>query len=96
MHSRAASTRPCVGEPAARGEAVRDVDDAPLPEQPPVGAAVAGGAAVVDVHDGEAAAGPVLHAEAEHGRAAAVGPPWIITSSGGSSPAGPVTGLAGG
>ena len=48
-------------------DAVVDVDDAPLPVQAiAVRAPIARAAAVVHVEHGDAAAGPVLHAEIEH------------------------------
>src|SRR5260221_9116604 len=70
----AADRQPVAVHQPARDQILRAVDAvvqvyyAPLPVEPlAIGAAVAGAAAVVDIQQGEAAAGPVLVAEAQHG-----------------------------
>src|SRR5690606_22788572 len=64
-----------LGEEAGGGDAVVDVDHAPLPvELSAERAAVTGGAAVVDVDDGDPPAGPELRGQAELGSGRAGGP----------------------
>ena len=80
-----------LGEVLGAGDAVVDVDDPPLALEPlAVVPSVAGRAAVVDVEHGVAAAREQLQCRsAKPENAGAVGPPWLVTMSGGSSPAGP-------
>jgi hypothetical protein len=80
------------------GDAVVDVVDAPgAVERLAVGAAVAGAAAVVDVQDREPRLVQNCVLNLRTVLVPDVGPPWDITISGGSSPAGPfASGFAGG
>ena len=74
------------GQIARAVDAIVDVDDAPLAVEPfAIRAAVAGAAAVVHVEHGDAAAGPVLNRNLSDAELGDVGPPWLITSSGGFS-----------